>query len=283
MSDVSLSDRKNAAVEMLEVFDSVGAERFSLTITDMDGKMTDYRSNCTKGILRQHLSYILFFSSQGKKNVIIRPHASEVSLIQLDDLSASAVESLRELASLSIATSCGNFQAWIAARGVDQQFVKSVRLGTGADPSASGATRIAGSYNFKKKYQPNFPLVQIERAAGGRIVDRSQLEPFSQNAEPVSIPRQLPPRHASSSRPRRFPLYHVALDKAPRRKDGSPDRSKADFFWCYLAAKWGWSVSEIAAELMRVSTKAQEKGLAYATLTAVNASANSGKHGGGAR
>ena len=45
----------------------------------------------------------------------------------------------------------------------------------GADPTASGATRVAGTANFKAKYAPEFPIVPIAAAELGRIVSRGQL------------------------------------------------------------------------------------------------------------
>jgi hypothetical protein len=44
-----------------------------------------------------------------------------------------------------------------------------VRRGAGADHSATGATRIAGSLNFKAKYAPAFPRVAIASANSGRL------------------------------------------------------------------------------------------------------------------
>ena len=43
----------------------------------------------------------------------------------------------------------------------DADFARRLRKGAGADPTASGATRIAGSQNFKEKYSPDFPYVRI--------------------------------------------------------------------------------------------------------------------------
>jgi RepB DNA-primase from phage plasmid len=54
---------------------------------------------------------------------------------------------------LTIETSPGNFPAWLALPGMeDKDFARRLRKGTGADTTASGATRVAGSVNFKDKY-----------------------------------------------------------------------------------------------------------------------------------
>lgn len=90
-------------------------------------------------------------------------------LIQLDDLDGATLARVTPAAFLILATSPGNHQAWVAVEGwsgVD--FARRVRKATGADPSASGAARVAGSVNFKRKYEPNFPTVAIlETRAGG--------------------------------------------------------------------------------------------------------------------
>lgn len=50
----------------------------------------------------------------------------------------------------------------------------------------------------------------------------------------------------------------------------------ADYFWCKMAAQRSWSVEEIAAKLIEVSERAQErvrlKDEDYVTITAQNAS-----------
>ena len=43
-----------------------------------------------------------------------------------------------------------------------RDLARRLRKGAGADPTASGATRISGSLNFKTKYAPEFPLVDVE-------------------------------------------------------------------------------------------------------------------------
>ena len=62
-----------------------------------------------------------------------------------------------------LCTSPGNFQAWVAVK-VRRRISPGDSQGAGADPSASGATRISGSLNFKTKYAPAFPAVEISQA-----------------------------------------------------------------------------------------------------------------------
>ena len=47
---------------------------------------------------------------------------------------------------------------------------------------------------------------------------------------------------------------------APANSDGSgPDRSKADYWWCYLALQRQWSIEDTEAKLLEVSEKARER------------------------
>jgi hypothetical protein len=66
----------------------------------------------------------------------------------------------------------------------------------------------------------------------------------------------------------------MSLDKAPRNRDGSgPDRSRADYWWCFLAIQWGHDVIATADRLLEESRKAREKGHSYALQAARQASA----------
>ena len=126
---------------------------------------------------------------------------------------------------LIIETSPANHQAWLVMRGEhDREFARRVKRGAGADLTASGATKIAGSLNFKDKYAPD---VTIREAQPGRITSPAELERMG----PVA-----PPKHFASVSPRgrfsrgtdKWPIYAKALAGAPRNRDGSgPDRSRA--------------------------------------------------------
>jgi hypothetical protein len=51
------------------------------------------------------------------------------------------------------------------------------------------------------------------------------------------------------------------------------DISRADYFWCLMAAQRGHGIDEIAAKLMDLSSNASENGEQYARITAENATA----------
>jgi hypothetical protein len=152
----------------------------------------------------------------------------------------------------------------------------------GNDKSASHATRVAGTENFKAKYAPHFPVVSIIETHPGRVISPAQLESLGLLASPEPVkPTPLKfSRHVggSASKDRQWPSYERALAGAPLATDGSgPDRSRADFWWCYLALQRQWSVEETESKLMEVSEKARERvrfgDPGYVHVTVINAAA----------
>ncbi len=145
------------ALEMLDAFASVGAERFDITFTDIAGGKVGFRGNRPLAWLRPAIAGMLNDAAELQHNVIVRPRPGSVALIQLDDLDQDAAARLLPLSFLVLSTSPGNDQAWVAVADVDADFPRRLRKGTGADLSASGATRVSGSLNFKEKYIARFP------------------------------------------------------------------------------------------------------------------------------
>ena len=253
---------------MLDAFASVGAECFDLTFTDIAGEMVRFRSNRSLGELRTAMPAILQTAAERQHNVIVRPRSSRATLIQLDDLGEEAAARLQPVSFLVLQTSPGNYQAWVAVADADEGFAPRLRKGAGADPTASGATRVSGSLNFKEKHAAHFPRVETVHASPGRIVTRDELEALGMVAPQITTPVAV---HRSCSRPeaRRWPSYQQCLEHPNAQKDGRPDRSLADFTWCKIAMTcWDWSVQETAEQLMRESEKAQENGEKYALRTA---------------
>jgi hypothetical protein len=262
------------AAEMLNAFASVGAQRFDLTFTDAVGEKVGFRGNRSLEQLRPAMSAILQEAAERQHNVIVRPRSSDATLIQLDDLGEDTAARLRPVSFLIQRTSPGNHQAWIAVADGDADFARRLRNGTGADLTASGATRVSGSLNFKEKYALAFPVVETVHASPGLIVTRAELE----NLGIVAPPEKTAPApvHFARRRPaaRGWPSYQRCVENAPPvRGGGRPDRSLADYTFCLLAIDWGWSVEDTAARLMQESAKAQENGEAYALRTARNAAA----------
>ncbi len=267
------------ALAMLSAFASVGARAFNLTLTDIEGEKIEggYRPNTPLDQLRRTIGRILQDAEKFQYNVIIRPRPITATLIQLDGLDFARAERIAPQSVIVIETSPANYQAWVAVeKDAAEDFARRLRKGLGADATASGSTRIAGSRNYKQKYAPTFQRVEIIHNNPGNLTSTAELEQRGFVA-PQEQPR--PPRPALSSRHERYarsgwktwPSYEMCLNGAPKGTSDHRKRSLADFTWCRTAIEWGWSVEATAGHLMEVSTKAKENGEAYAMLTATRA------------
>jgi hypothetical protein len=262
------------ALDMLAAFASVGVMSFDLTLTDVAGGKVAFRPNQALDQLRTTLPRTLQAAARQQRNVIVRPRSRGPMLIQLDDLGQDAAERLRPVSFLTLRTSLpGNYQAWVAVAEADADFARRLRKGAGADPSASGATRVSGSLNFKEKYAPSFPRVETFHASPGLVVTRAELEALGIVAPPEKSESAPPPGRVPPDR-RGWPSYRRCVEHAPPARDGNrTDISRADFTFCLLAIDWGWGVEETAARLMQESSKARKNGEGYARRTAENAAA----------
>jgi hypothetical protein len=269
-----------SALEMLDAFASVGAKRFDLTFTDAASEKTGFRGNRSLVHLRPSMSAILQEAAERKHNVIVRPRSSDATLIQLDDLGEEVAARVRPVSFLVLRTSPGNYQAWVAVADGNADFARRLRRSTGADLTASGASRISGSFNYKEKYAPAFPRVETVYASPGLVVTRAELEALGV----VAPPEKTTPTAIHCARRRHdargWPSYQRCLEGAPKREGERPDRSRADYTFCLLAMDWGWTEEETAARLMQESAKAQENGEAYALRTARAAAAAIERRGG---
>lgn len=277
--------QRDEAFRMLNAFVSVGAVHFDLTHTNIEGQKRGFRPHQTVAQLKDSLPKLFPGATERKNNIIVRPLSDRTRNVQLDDLDDAALKRVGEAAFLTLQTSPGNHQAWVAVSGLTdpqdaKDFARRLRKGSGADATASGATRVAGTTNYKHKYEPDFPKVSILNIAHGRVVTPAQLESLGLVAEPepakppTVIPLRLSSRHENAVRARRWPDYQRCLERAPPNHGGTgPDVSRADFVWCMTARDWGYSIEETANKLMELSSKARENGERYAALTASNAAA----------
>jgi hypothetical protein len=293
------------AQRMRDLFWSVGARSFVVTKTELEWpghKKAKWGRTYSVPELRQKLPAMVRTAAIRRRhvlddgrivmageNLIVRPIGPEVGFVQLDDLKPESLARVRSAAFLVHATSPNNYQAWIAVsdapRGKEQfkEFVRRVRKAVGGnDKSASHATRLAGTENFKLDYFPDFPVVTIEQAVAGRVMTQSMLQEMGLLAGPkpslVGAVKKYAPHRASPKGERRWPSYEMSLAGAPLNAKGTgPNRSDADFWWCKLAAQRAFSVEEIAAELPNVSQKARERirdgDPGYVTKTAENGAA----------
>jgi hypothetical protein len=240
------------------------------------------------------MPYLMANAPKRQNNIIIRPHDPQgVAVVPLDDLDSPKVSRLAPHSFMIIRTSpgkdgAGNYQAWVAVKDAPadkeagKDFERRLRKGAGADRTASGATRIAGSINFKLKYATlsAFSVIEITAAAAGRMVSVGELERAGLVA-PREEPRPALQAYARpitpSGRPSRkkWPSYTFCLQHAPMANgEDRPDTSRADFTWCRTAIEWGWSIQDTANRLMELSSKARQNGERYAMLTATNAAAS---------
>lgn len=270
------------AWEMIAVFGSLGVAAFDLTETDLDGQKQGFRPGQSGQQLRGHLAEWIEATAARRHNLIVRPHGARATLVQLDDLSGAALERVRSTSFLILCTSPGNHQAWVAVPNCVPDFARRLRRGSGADPSASGAARIAGSINFKRKYAPHFPVVTLVEASPQRMATRAELQALglvadsdSRVAEPSARPRV-----SSAGRAQAWPSYERCVCNAPLAHGTErPDISRADFTFCLLAIDWGWGIEETAERLMRLSRKARQNGEAYARRTVERAAAAVARRG----
>jgi hypothetical protein len=217
-----------AALEMLDAFASVGAKQFDFTFTDTAGEKIGFLGNRSLEQLHSAMPAILDEAAERQHNVIVRPRSANATLIQLDDLGEDMAARLLPVSFLVLRTSAGSYQAWIAVADGDADFARRLRKGTGADLTASGASRISGSLNFKEKYAAAFPRVETVHARPGTVVTRAELEALGVVTPPEkTIPTAI---HFARCRPdaRGWPSYERCLEGAPKRDGGRPDRSRAD-------------------------------------------------------
>jgi hypothetical protein len=276
-----------AALRMLDTFASCGAESFFVTKTELEWpghKQVKWGKAYQADDLRRLMPAMVRTAAIRKsyplpdgermmagENLIIRPMGQGVAFVQLDDLNAEQLDRVRPAVFIIHATSPGNYQAWIAVSGAPKdkeafkEFTRRVRSAVGGnDKSASHATRVAGTENFKAKYAPAFPTVTITETHPGRIMTPEHLEglgllapPEPAKATELKFTRRV---EGNTGKHRQWPSYDMALAGAPRGNDGSgPDRSRADFWWSYLALQHKWSVEETEAKLLEVSEKARER------------------------
>jgi len=243
------------ARRMLDAFANLEVHDFDITETDVDGYKQGFRSGQRVDQLREWMPHLIASGIERQHNVIVRPKGAPINLVQLDDLSRAALQRVRTTAFLILATSPENYQAWVAVQECDTDLARQLRRGSGADPSASGASRIAGSVNFKRKYAPDFPIVEIVEVIPKRTVTQTELKALGLVAAPDLIPARPLARDCRGQRAKQWPTYKRCLQNAPRAHHSDrPDVSRADFTFCLLAIDWGWSVEDTVSRLCALTS-----------------------------
>ena len=166
------------ALRMLDTFASVGATHFDLTHLGIDGETRGFRREQSVSQVKYSMPK-LFPGAEARQNNIVRPLSRSVHFVQLDDLDAGGLGRVAAAAFLTLETRPGNHQAWVAVSGLTtpedaRDFARRLRKGAGADHSASGATRVARTTNYKRKYEPDCPTVRIGATSPGRIMSKER-------------------------------------------------------------------------------------------------------------
>ena len=155
MAENGTNTAHSGARAMLEAFASVGATGFNVTWTNLQDQPRRSHKGITVAQITRAMPRMLDAAIADTLNLIVRPYGRDVWFIQLDDLTAEQLPRLAPRIFLILETSPGNHQAWAALPGQhDKEFARRVRRGAGTDKRATGATRVAGSLNFKEKYDP---------------------------------------------------------------------------------------------------------------------------------
>lgn len=259
------------ALRLLEVFASVGAQAFDITHTNLQQEKRGFRPAQSLAQARQSMPYLVPSAARRQNNLIVRPRAGTAALIQLDDLGPENLARIASAAFLILQTSPRGIQAWVAVQDAPKGYASRLKEGTGADKEASGATRVAGTANFKPTYAPDFPLVRIVEAKPGHIVTPETLEALGVVAPAKPQPPLAAVASTTAPRTAKWPSYARCLGGAPVGESGNPKRTSADFVWCKIALSWGHGVEATAARLLQESAKARENGEAYARQTAEHA------------
>jgi len=298
-----VAEAVSEAQRMIDTFASVGANRIHVTKTDINGEVQWGKAYSPEELRKVLPAMVRVAGKQeecdlldkktgdvtGKAraggNLMVRPMSDTAAFIQLDDLTEAKLDRVRPAAFLTVRTSPGNHQAWIAVPKFanDQErkdFTRRVKEQVTADSSATGSVRLAGTSNFKTKYIGTYPKVEIIDAAPGLMTTPEALEALGlvapEDPAPTVLHLKSRPTNTPPQGERTWPDYERCLKGAPRAGEGGgPDRSIADFFWCKMAAQRGHGIGEIADKLLEVSAKAQERARlhdgGYALITALNA------------
>jgi hypothetical protein len=158
---------------------------------------------------------------------------------------------------MTVETSPGNYQAWLAIVGGDDDLIRRLVKAVCVDWNASRAVRVAGSPNCKAKYAPDFPGVRIAGLQPSKTIRPAQLVDLGLVAPPPVAWPLSTPFHGTHSRG--WPDYERVLRCAPVTKDGRLDRSRADYLWCKWAVERGNPFANVAARLLDVSEKARQE------------------------
>lgn len=252
------------AVAAVGLFESVGAHEFGVTVKDETTGRCDYDVMDGES-LRAYLPGLLARNEAARVSVIVRPEAERVTYWQVDDHGEDTRARLSDVAFITIETSPGNYLSYVAVadeleadelEAERKRFLAQVAE-TGGNGGSYGAVRLPGTLNQKHDHAPR---VRVLHSTPGRTVTVAELEGAGLLAPPPQR-RLKPPSNVvdfgAASRP--WPSYEKALADAPRKANGQPDRSAADFSFAQLSFLRGKTYYDVRAKLLEVSESARTK------------------------
>jgi hypothetical protein len=274
-----LTEAEQAASDTCTAVDllfSVGASEFLVTMKDeASGKAT--ADNLSRRELVTKLPEYLERNADGIESFIVRP--KDAALIQLDDCTPAERDRVAPMAFMTVETSEANYQTWLALPEEtcddERKHVRERLLcgewRTSANVGAGGALRFPGSLNCKperRRADGSLPRVRLVQFAFGRFTSEAELEAsglLGQPAPPVILPNCSRPMdnfvHCS------IPSYEKCLQSVEPKKNGKPDRSKADLLFAVTCLRWKLAFDETVTLLKRFSMKAKSRRDDYAEQT----------------
>lgn len=281
MATRALSDSELDAVGdanlMLTAFENVGISHFMKTVLWEDGE-PEYNGKRTITHIRKNLPKWL--SHRPPLSLILRPclcESDQSLTVQLDDLNEATLKRIAAYAFCATETSPSRFQAFVAISDGQSYDMRDVRRrlihAVGADMGATGAFRIAGSFNTKEVHRRpdgSFPRIRLamvnhrHQVTVKTLFSNGLLNPVpvvkrSKTIREINRPTARKQRSIGSRIIRRVPLYSKALAAAPLKDDGTPDRSKADLLFvktCLFYWEPSLSREEVTTLLLKHSEKA---------------------------
>ena len=153
---------------MLDLCASVGADAVDVTWTTNTGQPRRFDENVRLADFAGTLPATLDNATRQQRNVIIRPHGPEVTLLQLDDLDQAKLARVAEVAFVILKTSpgrdgTGNHQAWLALPGIT-----AASFAAGSGRAAARTSEPAGQRAFRGASISN-RITRRKRRAGRTI------------------------------------------------------------------------------------------------------------------
>src|SRR5580658_6519848 len=99
---------------MLNVFASVGATAFDVTLLDIEGREQGFQGKRSLDELRRGIGKRLAAAAEVQHSIVIRPRSATALLIQLDDFTEEKAAAIEHHAFLILRTSPNNCQVWLA-------------------------------------------------------------------------------------------------------------------------------------------------------------------------